>query len=260
MIAQAAAGLMSLTGEPDGPPLKAGFAMADLSAALFGTIGVVSALVERARSGRGQFLTTSLFESQLALHINWATGYFATGERPRRLGSGHPNLVPYQAYPASDGYLVIAVGNENMWQTLCRAIGRPELAEDPRFRLNQDRVINRQALNAELTATLANHPVEHWCQMLGPLGVPVSPIQPLDEIYASEQTRVLGMIGTVDHPVVGPMRQIRFPVNFRGIRPGLRTAPPTLGQHSREVLAEAGYDEAAIGQLLKKTDERGNSI
>lgn len=108
MVAQAAAGLMSLTGEPQGPPVKAGYAMGDLGAALFGTIGVVSALVERARTGHGQYLTTSLYESQLALHINWATSYFATGETPTRLGSGHPSLVPYQAYPASDGHFVIA--------------------------------------------------------------------------------------------------------------------------------------------------------
>jgi len=250
MVAQAAAGLMSLTGEPDGPPLKAGYAMADLGAALFGSIGLLAALVERGRTGRGQYLTTSLFESQLALHINWATGYFATGERPHRLGSGHPNLVPYQAYPARDGHFVIAVGNETMWTTLCAAIGRTELADDPRFALNRDRVTNRKALNAELAATLRTESVAHWCELLAPRGVPVSPIRNLDEIYASEQTEVLGMIGTVDHETVGPMEQIRFPVNFRGVRPALRTAPPTLGQHSRDVLREVGYDEDAIDALL----------
>ncbi|WP_083542089.1 CaiB/BaiF CoA transferase family protein [Kribbia dieselivorans] len=250
MVAQASAGLMSLTGEPDGPPLKAGFAMADLSAALFGTIGLLAALVERGRTGRGQYVTTSLYETQLALHINWGTGYFATRERPRRLGSGHPNLVPYQAYPASDGYFVIAVGNEVMWRSLCTTIDRADLLEDPRFTRNADRVVNRKALNAELEATLATQTVEHWCRVLGEASVPTTPIRSLDEIYASEQTAALGMIGTVEHPQAGDLEQIRFPVMFRGERPELRTAPPTLGQHSREILAEIGYDDAEIDALL----------
>ena len=250
MVAQAAAGLMSLTGEPDGPPLKAGYAMADLSAALFGTIGVNAALVERARTGRGQYITTSLYESQLALHVSWATGYFATRERPGRLGSGHPNLVPYQAYPASDGNFVIAVGNQDMWRRLCAAIGRDDLPEDPRFATNADRVTHREALNAELEASLRERTVEHWCAELGEAGVPVTPIRSLDEIYASEQTQVLGMIGTVDHPVAGELEQIRFPVNFRGERPELRSAPPMLGEHSHDVLAEIGYDDDEIDGLL----------
>lgn len=253
MVAQASAGLMSLTGEPDGPPLKAGFAMADLSAALFGSMGVLAALVERGRTGRGQYLTTSLYETQLALHINWATGYFATGERPQRLGSGHPNLVPYQAYPASDGYFVIAVGNQVMWRRLCETLDRADLLEDSRFDTNADRVTNRKALNADLEATLATNTVEHWCSLLGSASVPITPIRSIDEIYANDQTRELGMIGTVDHPVAGALEQIRFPVNFRGERPPLRTAPPTLGEHSREVLAEIGYDPAQIEDLLGET-------
>lgn len=251
MVAQAAAGLMSLTGEPDGPPLKAGFAMADLSAALFGIIGLLAALVERGKTGKGQYVTTSLYESQLALHINWSTGYFATRERPQRLGSGHPSLVPYQAYPASDGYFVIAVGNEKMWRLLCETIERPDLLEDARFELNRDRVVNRKALNAELDATLGERTVAEWCALLKPAGVPVTPIRSIDEIYASEQTKVLGMIGTVDHPDAGPLEQIRFPVTFGGERPELRDAPPTIGQHSHDVLAEVGFDEAAIARLTQ---------
>jgi crotonobetainyl-CoA:carnitine CoA-transferase CaiB-like acyl-CoA transferase len=128
MIAQAAGGLMSLTGEPGGAPMKSGFALGDLGAALFGLVGVLAALVERGRTGRGQCVTTSLYECQLAMHVNWATSYFATGERPTALGSGHPNLAPYQAFPASDGYFVIAVGNDGMWASLCEAIGRSELS------------------------------------------------------------------------------------------------------------------------------------
>ncbi|MFD7920826.1 CaiB/BaiF CoA transferase family protein [Streptomyces sp. NPDC059740] len=250
MVAQASAGLMSLTGEPDGPPLKAGYAMGDLGAALFGLVGVNAALVERERTGRGQYVTTSLYESQLALHINWATGYFATGERPARLGSGHPSLVPYQAYAAADGHFVIAVGNDVLFRRLCEALGHPEWAGDPRFATNRDRVAHRTALNAKLEAVLVDRGVDHWCALLGPLGVPVAPIRSLDEVYACPQTEALGMVQQVDHPDVGPLRQVAFPVNFRGVRPSVRSAPPKLGQHSREVLAELGYDKAGIDRLL----------
>ncbi|MFG2920764.1 CaiB/BaiF CoA transferase family protein [Streptomyces sp. NPDC048305] len=250
MVAQASAGLMSLTGEPDGPPVKAGYAMGDLGAALFGLVGVTSALVERERTGRGQYVTTSLYESQLALHINWATGYFATGERPTRLGSGHPSLVPYQAYPAADGHFVIAVGNDSLFRRLVTALGHPEWADDPRFAANRDRVAHRTALNAKLESVLVDEPVAHWVDLLGPFGVPVAAIRTLDEVYACPQTAALDMVRTVEHPDVGPLQQVAFPVTFRGARPPVRSAPPTLGRHSRDVLAELGYQEQEIDVLL----------
>ncbi|WP_338696021.1 CoA transferase [Streptomyces sp. Q6] len=232
MVAQAAAGLMSLTGEPDGPPVKAGFAMGDLGAALFGLIGVTSALVERARTGRGQYVTTSLYETQLALHANWATAHFATGERPTRLGSGHPSLVPYQAYEAADGHFVIAVGNDALFRTLCETLGLAAFADDERFATNAARVANRAALNDRLTRVLARRTVGEWCDTLKKAGVPAAAIRHLDEVYTCPQTEALGIVQEVEHPTAGRLRQVAFPVSFNGVRPAVRTAPPTLGQHN----------------------------
>jgi crotonobetainyl-CoA:carnitine CoA-transferase CaiB-like acyl-CoA transferase len=250
MIAQAAGGLMSLTGEPGGAPMKSGFALGDLGAALFGLVGVLAALVERGRTGRGQYVTTSLYECQLAMHVNWATSYFATGERPTALGSGHPNLAPYQAFPASDGYFVIAVGNDAMWASLCEAIGRSELVTDPRFAHNRDRVENRESLERELTSAFASQTVEHWCALLAQRAVPVSPIRHLDEIYSDPHTAALGMVGTVDHPTLGPLKQVAFPVNFSGQRPRLTSAPPVLGADNDEVLGTAQASPLNAGGVL----------
>ena len=237
ILAQAAGGLMSLTGEPGGAPLKAGFAMGDLGAALFGIIGILAALYERTRTGRGQYVTTSLYECQLALHVNWATSYFATRERPVAMGSAHLNLVPYQAFPAVDGHFVVAVGNDAQWRDLCGAIGRDDLGEDPRFVRNRNRVDNRDALEKELTSVFAGDTVEHWCSLLNSNSVPVSPIRHLDEIYAHPHTAALGMVETVRHPSIGPLEQIPSPISFGGVRPTITSAPPELGADTDEVMA-----------------------
>lgn len=230
MIAQAAGGMMSLTGEADGPPAKAGYAIGDLGASIFGTIGLLAALVERERTGQGQYVTTSLYESQLALHINWASNYFATGEDPHRMGSKHPNLAPYQAYKAADTYLVIAVGNDKMWQRLCKVLGRHDLAAERHLSTNRDRVVNRNYMNAELEKTLAARSATDWVDILKASEVPASPIRTLAEVYAHPQTHALEMVQTVEHPVIGELKQVAFPVNFRGQRPPVKVAPPVLGQ------------------------------
>ncbi|TQM10904.1 CaiB/BaiF CoA transferase family protein [Pseudonocardia kunmingensis] len=243
MVVQAAAGLMSLTGDPDGPPVKAGFAFGDLGAAMWGLSGVLAALVERERTGRGAYVATSLYESQLAFHASFATGYFATGENPPRLGSGHPSLVPYQAYPTADGYLVVAIGNDAQWRGLCTALHRHDLAADPRYATNADRVPRRAEINHALTAELRGRTNAHWLALLKEHAVPVAPVRSLAEVYDCPQTAALGMIEEVDHPDVGTLEQIALPLTFDGERPAPRSAPPALDQHRAEILAELGVGD-----------------
>lgn len=239
MIAQAAGGVMSLTGEEDGPPAKTGYAIGDLGASVFGTIGLLAALVERERTGQGQYVTTSLYESQLALHINWASNYFATGKDPHRMGSKHPNLAPYQAYKAADTYFVIAVGNDDMWQRLCRVLERDDLATDTRLAINQGRVVHRDYMNQELEKTLGVQTAEAWCDTLKSAGIPVSPIRSIAEVYDHPQTHALNMVQTVNHPVIGELKQVAFPVNFRGQRPPVTVAPPVLDEQASSLQTEA---------------------
>ncbi|MFE4958962.1 CaiB/BaiF CoA transferase family protein [Streptomyces sp. NPDC056653] len=241
LIAQAAAGLMSVTGEPDGVPVRAGFSIADLSAGMFGLAGVLAALVERSRTQRGRYITTSLFEAQLGLHVNLAMNLFLSGDVPQPLGTAHPNLAPYQVFSASDGYLVIAAGNDRLYQRLCAAIERPELAQDARFRTNRDRVTHRGELVKILEDVLVYNTVDHWCAVLEGSGVPVSPLLNISDVYAHAHTEALGMVRSVEH-IAGPIPQVASPLSLDGKRLTPRSAPPTLGQHTTEVLSELGVD------------------
>jgi crotonobetainyl-CoA:carnitine CoA-transferase CaiB-like acyl-CoA transferase len=247
ILAQAMGGVMSLTGEPDGPPLKAGYAVADLGAAMFGLAGILGALVHRERTGEGQYITTSLYETQLAFHIQWALNYFATGEVPRAMGSAHPSLAPYQAFPAADGYVVIAVGNDSLWHKLCDALGAPRLKEDPRFQTNALRVTNRKDLEQELVSLLQKETVAHWCGVLDQAGVPAGPIWTLADIYnRNELTESLGIVQTIRHPVAGMLKQIGFPVHYSREPAAIQLHPPLLGEHTDAILQELGYDSREI--------------
>jgi len=250
LLAQATAGLMSLTGQPDEPPVKAGFAIADLAAGLFGLSAVLAALVHRERTGKGQYIATSLFETQIALHINWAQNYFANGRDPGPLGSAHPNLAPYQAFRARDGYFVLAVGNDALFRKLCESLGRPELADDERFSTNAARVQRREELATLLSAIFAAEDRRHWSARLRDAGVPAGPIQSIAQVYASPQLAALGQVQHVRHPVAGELPQVAFPAHLSEDPPEITRHPPLRGEHTREIAREAGVNDHEIDALI----------
>jgi crotonobetainyl-CoA:carnitine CoA-transferase CaiB-like acyl-CoA transferase len=259
-VVQATGGLMSITGAPErdgGEPTKVGVAISDVVSGLFGTITVLAALVERAAAGSaapggagpGQRIDVSLLASTLAVLVNQAQNAFVTGEAPGRRGNAHPNIVPYEAFETSDGRLVVAVGSERQWQRFCEALGVAELAADPRFASNGQRVVNRDALRPLLAERLRSRTRAEWQATLEAAEVPCGPILDVAEAFAAPQAQALAMDVQVDHPVLGALHQVGFPFAFERTPPSIRSAPPLLGEHSDEVLGELGYGTGAIRAL-----------
>ena len=237
LIAQGMSGVMSVTGSAGGAPMKSGVPISDLSAGLYAANGIQAALLARARTGRGQRVETSLFESALGLSIWEATEFWATGEPPEPLGSAHRLSAPYQAFRASDGWLTVAALTTQQWEKLCAVLGRSDLVEDSRFRTNADRVSNRPLLASELERSLAARTVDEWVTRLLAEGVPSGPILDYSEVFASEHTAAREMMLTVDHPVEGPVRTLGVPVKLSGSRSSVRRPPPLLGEHTASVLS-----------------------
>jgi crotonobetainyl-CoA:carnitine CoA-transferase CaiB-like acyl-CoA transferase len=248
-IAQARSGIMSVTGEADGPPVRVGVSSADLVAGMWAVIGVLAALRERDRTGTGQWVDISLLDGSLSWLTYVASGHFITGETPRRYGSAHPTIAPYQAFATSDGYVMVAVGNDGLWQKFAPAVGLAELADDDRFTTNPLRVEHRDALLPLIEKALRTRSTDDWVRLLDEAGVPVGPIQTVAEVVHDPQVLARGMISELEHPTVGTMRTIGCPVRLSVTPPEVRTPPPLLGEHTDDVLAELGLDAAAIGAL-----------
>jgi crotonobetainyl-CoA:carnitine CoA-transferase CaiB-like acyl-CoA transferase len=242
LIAQGMSGIMSVTGEPGGTPVKCGVPIADLSVGLIATNGVLAALIARARTGRGQHIDTSLFESALAMSIWETTEYWATGEAPRAMGSAHRLSAPYQAFRTSDGYVTLAALTSLQWQRLCAAIDRDALTADPRFATNAARTANRPALAREIEEALAARTTAEWVDRMLAAGVPAGPIHDLAQVFADPHTHARHMVEDVDHPVAGRVRTLGFPLKMSDTPPTVRRAPPLLGQHSAEILRELGLE------------------
>ncbi len=247
LIAQGMSGVMSITGEPDGEPVKCGLPVADLGAGMFTAFGIVTAHVAKLRSGEGQYLEVSLFESALAMSVWESTEYWATGEVPQALGSANRMSAPYQAFSASDGYLTVGANNERLWARLCEVLGVPELTGDERFVTNTLRMTHRAELVAVLRPLFGRRTVDEWVEALLAAGVPAGPIRDYSYVLESDPHVIArGALASFDHPVEGTIPTLASPVRLQGTPPTVRTAPPLLGEHD-QLLDEVRVGGAARG-------------
>ena len=249
-IAQGMSGLMWLTGTEETAPLRIGIPIGDLLAGYFAALGILAALVERERSGQGQRVETSLLEALVGSLSFQAARYLNTAEVPPPVGNHHPLTAPMGVYRAKDGHLNLAVGNDDMWGRLCRALGRPELADDPRFARGSARLKNRTAMDEILEAALAMKPATEWVEILNGAGVACGPIYRLDEVFADAQVVESGLVHELDHRVWGLHKVMGLPLHLHRTPARVRTPAPLSGAHTREVLAELGYAEGGIDALV----------
>jgi formyl-CoA transferase len=248
-IAQGMSGLMSVTGEPGKGPMRTGAAIADLTAGWHAALGIMTALLEREVSGEGQWVQSSLLMSGIALLDFQAARYLVEGEVPPQVGNDHPTSMPTSAYTTSDGYINIGASGEGMWVRLCNAIGRPELLERAEFKGNSTRAKNRIALNAEINDTLKSKTSDEWIGILNDGGVPCGPIYTIDQVFADPQVRHLGAAAPIKHPRLGDINLVNQPATLSRTPATLATATPEIGEHTTEVLGEAGYSAAEIAHL-----------
>ena len=247
-IIQATGGLMSITGEPDGSPTKVGVAISDVVTGLFGAVSVLAGLLAKPRAG-GQRVDVSILQSTLAVLVNQAQNAFVTGRAPGRRGNAHPNIVPYETFRTSDGEIAVGIGSERQWPRFCKALGVPELATDPRFATNGDRVERRAELVPLLAARLATATSAEWLVLLDAADVPAGPLLDVLEAFDTPQARAVNARVPMAHPALGAVDQVRSPFDFSITPTSIRTPPPLLGEHSDEILSELGYDAAAIARL-----------
>ena len=256
-IVQGIGGFMSITGErdgePGGGPQKAGVAIADLATGLYSTIAVLAALAHRDRTGEGQYIDMALLDVQVALLANMNTNFLASGKPPVRWGNAHPNIVPYQTFQTSDGWIIVAVGNDGQFRKFVEAGGRPELADDERFATNPSRVRHRDTLVPILAEMVKARGKADWIGALEAAGVPCGPINDLDEVFDNEQVVARGMQVSLPHPCGADVKLVRNPIRMSATPPDARTAPPLLGAQTEDVLRDMlGYDEARIAALKAK--------
>jgi succinate--hydroxymethylglutarate CoA-transferase len=252
-ILQAESGLMSICGEPEGKPTKYGVAIVDVCTGMLASNSILAALNARERTGKGQKVELSLYETSLAMLVNVAASYLAAGRNAGRFGNGHPSIVPYTSYQTADAMIALGVGNERQFARLADVLGHSEWAKDARFASNRARVENRAVIDGLISEALSHDKADAWLAKLKAVGIPCGKINSVAEALEDSQTAARKMIETIEHPTVGALKMLGIPFKFSDTACSVRRPPPTLGQHSEEILSsELGLDDKAIADLRRQ--------
>ncbi len=245
-IAQAESGLMAITGEPDGDPMKLGVAIVDYCAGLMAAISILAALQSREQTGRGQNTEVSLHDTGLQMLAAIASNHLISGEPAVRYGNGHPNLVPYRTFTAADGSFAVAIGNDTQFRAMCDIVGRPDWADDPRFARNQDRVVNRETIEALIGEALISGRKAEWISTFRAAGIPCGPVRSVVEALSDPLAAAREVVTEIDHPTIGKVSMLGLSLRLNDTPAEIRRHPPLLGEHTEEILVGLGYDQAEV--------------